>query len=141
MKNIIFIIGIIISCHSCSQNNEIEMEDNSIIGTWKLTSSYVNTMSGSNGEWKTVENGYTYTFNIDGSFESDRFIECVRGSYELSDIKLTLNYPCSNFDSGFYENPKGILIESYRIINNELILSPKYILCENCAFKFEKVIE
>ena len=141
MKNIIFIIVIIISCHSCSQNNESEIEDNSIIGTWKLTSSYVNTMSGSSGEWKTIENGYSYTFNIDGSFESDRFDDCLQGNYELSDVKLTLNYSCSNFNSGFNENPIGTFIESYRIINNELVLSPEYILCENCAFKFEKIIK
>lgn len=141
MKNLILLFSLILSFSSCSQNEEEKINDNSIVGTWELIESFVNTSMENNGEWKPIENGYIYTFNLDGTFYSNKFPECTQGTYNLTDVLLTLEFNCNDFSSGFFETPKGTFVESYRIRNNELFLSPRYIFCEGCSWKFKKVEE
>ena len=141
MKNLILLFSLILSFSSCSQNEEEKINDNSIVGTWKLIEGFVNTSMENNGEWKPIENGYYYTFNPNGTFVSNRFGDCSEGTYLLDDVLITLKYDCNNLSSGFNENPIGTFTESYRIKNNELFLSPKYIFCEGCLWKFKKINE
>ena len=137
MKSLIFIVGIIISCHSCSQNNESEVEDNSIIGTWKLVEVY-SSDGGSNPKWNKIENGYVYIFKSDNSFTSNRFSECETGSFTFSQTQLILTYNCPDFSTGI-EYPAGTFIENYSKNNGEIILKPTYLTCiEGCGYKFRK---
>ena len=141
MKNLIILFSLILSFTSCIQNEEERINDNSIVGTWKLVENFVDTSLENNGEWKSVENGYIYTFMLDGTFYSNKFPETTQGTYNLTDVLLTLEFNCNDFSSGFFETPNGTLVESYRIINNELFLSPRYVICEGCLWKFKKVAE
>lgn len=141
MKNLILLFSMILSISSCSKDSEDRMNNNSILGTWKLSSSFINTSLENDGEWKQIENGYKYIFKSDGTFYSDRFKECVEGSYHLTDLKITLIYNCPDFTSNLGENPKGTFVEKYRIEDNELFMSPDYIFCEGCLWKFKRIQE
>ncbi|WP_176328520.1 MULTISPECIES: lipocalin family protein [Arenibacter] len=138
MKNIILLFTIIISFSSCSQNDENQKNENSIYGTWKLVEIY-GSDGGNSPQWNPVNNGYTYTFNSDNSFASNRFSECSTGMYELTSSNLTLKYNCDGFNTGI-ENPPGSFVENYVFESNHLILTPTYLNCdEGCSYKFEKV--
>lgn len=138
MKNLILLFSLILSFSSCSQNGEEKINDNSIVGTWKLIEVY-SSDGGSNPQWKPVENGYTYTFNIDGTFTSTRFSECSVGKFELNNSTLTLRFDCNGFTTGL-ESPVGTFIENFNKNNNEIILKPTYLNCiEGCGNKFQKI--
>ncbi|PCI34200.1 MAG: hypothetical protein COB60_06615 [Flavobacteriaceae bacterium] len=138
MKNLILLFSIILSFNSCSQNEEEKNSDNSIVGTWKLIEVY-SSDGGSNPQWKLVENGYIYTFKIDGTFTSNRFSECSIGKFELNNSNLTLRFDCNGFTTGI-ESPEGTFIENFNKKNNEIILKPTYLNCiEGCGNKFQKI--
>lgn len=125
----------ITSCSKSEGNNQIE---NSIYGTWQLIATYGND-GGNSPQWNAVNNGYTYTFNTDRSFTSNRFTECSAGIYELTSSTLVLKYNCSGFNTGI-ENPPGTFVEIYAFENTELILTPSYLNCdEGCSNKFKKI--
>lgn len=138
MKNLILLFSLILSFSSCSQNEEEKINDNSIFGTWKLIEVY-SSDGGSNPQWKPVVNGYTYTFNLDGTFTSNRFSECSIGKFELNNTTLTLKFDCIGFTTGI-ESPEGTFIENFIKNNNEIILKPTYLNCiEGCGNKFQKI--
>jgi len=137
MKSLVLIFSILFSLTSCSEK-ETNQQKNSIYGTWQLIEIYQSD-GGSNPQWISVDIGYTYIFNNDGTFSSTRFTECTSGTYEISSDSITLDYSCVGFDTGV-ENPSGTFIESYIFENAYLILTPSYLNCiEGCDYKFEKV--
>ncbi|WP_445748358.1 lipocalin family protein [Polaribacter sp.] len=137
MKKLILTLAVILSFNSCSQSENNEKENLSLIGTWKLIESY-SSDGGNTPSWKTVENGYIYTFNSDGSFTSNRFSECTKGNYKITDNKLTLTFDCAGFNTGI-ENSPGVFIEELIYDNTNMILKPTYLTCiEGCGFKFQK---
>ena len=94
---------------------------------------------GSNPQWTTVANGYTYTFSDDGTFSSTRFTECTTGTYEVSSNSITLDYGCAGFGTGI-ENPAGTFVENYSFESENIILTPSYMNCiEGCGYRFEKI--
>ena len=118
---------------NCSNSSN----ENSIIGTWQLIETY-GSDGGSNPEWTTVENGYIYTFYINGNFTSNRFSECLEGNYTISENNLILDYGCTDFNTGI-ETPAGTFIEDYTFEGEYLILTPTYLTCiEGCSYKFKK---
>jgi len=138
MKSLVLLFSIVLSFSSCSQNDERENLYDSIIGTWKLTE-VLSSDGGSNPQWVKIENGYTYTFNKDSSFISNRFDECQSGNFSISSDHLILNYDCENFTTGI-ESPAGTFKENYININDEIILKPTYLGCfEGCGNKFIKI--
>ena len=127
----------IILLSGCSTNDDEKNTDQSILGTQKLIEAYSSSGAGP-GEWRTIENGYTYTFSLDGSFTSTRFSECNSGTYDLDASRLKLDFDCEDFTSVF-ENEQGLIVEKYRFESGQLILTPDYLNCtEGCAYKFEK---
>ena len=65
MKKIIVLFGILLCFDSCGQKKDIQIGDNSIIGTWKLIEEYYGGYDKSGefyAQWHSVYNGYTYTF-------------------------------------------------------------------------------
>lgn len=137
MKKIFLSLIAIISFYSCSQNENTEKENLSLIGSWKLIETY-NSDGGSTPSWKSVENGYTYSFKSDGSFTSNRFSECTKGNYTISYNKLTLTFDCAGFNTGI-ENSPGVFIEELIFDNSSIILKPTYLnSIEGCSFKFKK---
>jgi len=137
MKNLILIFSILISLTSCN-SDDTNKQESTVIGNWKLIETY-GSDGGNNPQWNSVANGYTYTFNQNGSFTSNRFSECSEGNYSILANNLTLDYGCSNFDTGI-ETPAGTFVEKLVFENENLILTPTYLACiEGCAFKFEKI--
>lgn len=108
------------------------------IGTWELVQIHGGN-GGGNAQWpETFNDGYSYTFNEDGSFTSNRFPECIEGTYLISEFYLTLNYGCSEFATGF--DSTGVLKEKYRFEDLKMILTPTYLTCiEGCDYIFKKV--
>ena len=128
----------LLSFTNCSKDDGAKDQDNSIIGTWELIEAY-GSDGGSNPQWASVDNGYKYTFNENGSFTSNRFLECFEGNYSISEISLTLDYGCSNFDTGI-ETPAGTFVEKYSFEGTNIILTPTYLGCiEGCKYKFQKL--
>ncbi|WP_445731196.1 hypothetical protein [Mariniflexile sp.] len=138
MKNLILLFSIILSFSSCSQNDEGKIDNISIVGTWKLIEVY-SSDGGSQPRWFSVDNGYTYTFESNGTFNSTRFSECQTGKFSFTSRQLILNYDCKDFTSGI-ESPAGTFVENFTKNNNEIILKPTYITCiEGCGYKFIKI--
>lgn len=137
MKNMFLILSIFFFTTGCSEEERTQQE-NALYGNWKLIEIYQND-GGNNPQWTTVDSGYTYTFNTDGTFSSTRFTECTSGNYQVSSNSITLDYSCNGFDTGI-ESPPGTFIENYIFENNYLILTPSYLNCiEGCDYKFEKI--
>jgi len=102
------IVGlIIISLFSCDNDDKMD-EEQLIVGTWQLVEVYAS--PGGPGSWYPVKNGYKYTFFSDGNFSSDRFDECMTGTYMVESNLLTLNYDCDGFTKGI-ESPQGVFVE------------------------------
>jgi len=142
MKNMILIFIMLFSATSCTENNSEDntTNDSKIIGQWQLVEIYESN-EGNINQWNSVDDGYLYTFNPDGTFTSSRFPECTTGIYSITDTLLTLGYDCPNFGIGV-ERPAGTFVESYSFENNQLILVPTYMICdEGCGWKFSKTSE
>ena len=129
MKSLILILGILLSLTCCSDDDNKTQETN-IKGSWKLIETY-GSDGGSNPQWTSVDNGYTYTFNNDGTIISDRFT--CNGSYTLlSSNQVTITFDCT--DSQFN------LMYNYSSENQNLILTPDLSNCdEGCGEKYEKI--
>lgn len=128
MKSIILILSMLLSLTSCS-DDDVKPQENDILGTWKLIETY-GSDGGSNPQWTAVNNGYTYTFNNDGTLISDRFT--CNGSYSLlSQNQVTISFDCA--DSQFN------LVYNFTFKNQYLILTPNLSNCdEGCGDKYEK---
>ncbi|MCF6296335.1 MAG: hypothetical protein L3J25_11690 [Flavobacteriaceae bacterium] len=136
MKNLILSV-LVISLISCTKNERIIDQNTKMIGTWQLIEIF-ESEGASNPQWTEIENGYTYTFNSDNSFISNRFLECTNGIYTVLNGILTLDFGCQNFDTGI-ESPAGTFIENYTFESGNLILVPEYLNCiEGCGYKFKK---
>ena len=131
MKAIIFLSIFLLGLTSCSKDeNETPP---SISGSWKLTEIY-SSDGGSNSGWHPVTNGYTYQFNSNGTFTSNRFSECNTGTYTLTSAnEVKLVYTCSSFPNSYIEKIKSLT-------NSELILEPTYMNCdEGCNVKLTRI--
>lgn len=135
MKNLVLLFSIILSFSSCSQSDEKKINDNSIIGTWKLIEKIG---SGDDGFpiWKPVDETevYFYTFLENGIIINSRNENDCNGVYKLNSTKTTINivYDCNN---SLTEGNFNFTFE-----NNNLVLSPKPDLCdEGCSQKFKRV--
>ncbi len=118
--------------NGCSDNDDNKTKIKpSIIGTWELVEIYG--LDGVGGQWTSVENGYTYTFETDGTFISNRFSECTNGTYILSETDGTLSFAYDCEDGGTF-------VENYVFSGQYLILTPTYLDCiEGCDYKFKKI--
>lgn len=140
MKPIILILAILFSFVACSNDDEKELTTQErLIGTWKLVEVYGS--DGGQGQWTPVEDGYTYTFNDNGTFTSTRFSECTYGTYTLTSSTLILSFGCEGFTTGI-EDPEGTFIENFVYDNNFIFLSPTYLTCdEGCDQKYQKITD
>lgn len=140
MKNNLSILSVLfILFIACSSGeNEETIQSNKIVGTWQLTEIGIGDGS-SSSSGTFVKNGYKYTFKDNGTFSSNRFEQCSEGVYSVSSNQLILEYNCNDFSTGI-ENPPGTFIESFKISNGFMFLSPTYMNCdEGCYNKFEKL--
>lgn len=138
MKNMTIIIMMLILFSGCGDEKQSEQET-SIYGTWQLVESYV--VSGVEGEWEQVENGYQYDIHSNMTFVSNQFSECAEGVFVLSDTEISFSYECEGFTTGI-ESPAGTFTYQYALSNGQLSLTPTYLSCdEGCGYKFDKIAE
>ena len=139
MRTLMLTLVMLLSLASCNDDKTNE-NNKGIVGTWKLISTY-GSDGGSIAKWSSVDKGYTYTFNSDGTFTSTRFSECTQGTHTLNPTSLILNFGCNGFDTKI-ETPAGTFSEKISYENENVILTPSYLMCdEGCAYKFEKVAQ
>ncbi len=143
MVSLTIICFIIISLVGCNDDDEqIGNEEKinnkeSIIGTWQLVEVFQS--EGGPGTWYNIENGYTYTFFINGTFSSNRFDECANGTYLVESGKLTLNYGCEGFSVDI-QSSDGVFVETINFELGYLFINPTYVYCfEGCNYKFKKI--
>lgn len=140
MKKLILILGLFIAASSCSQNEENTKTENSIFGTWKLIAVNSNVGDGQNS-WNSLKNGYSFSINKDGSFESTKYDDCNSGMINANNSTniLSFIFDCDKFYP-CVENSNSCN-EYFSFDKNNLILSASYQNCdEGCPqFKFEKI--
>jgi hypothetical protein len=137
MKTLFLITSMLFATFMVSCNrSEKDTSENKIVGTWKLVE---NKDGGSpNPDWQPVAYSYTRTFNIDGTFSSTANVNCTKGTYTLTDNKLTLNFDCGTFPP---IGDNGTIVNNFMWDGNDFILTPTLLgqgCFEGCAFKFRK---
>jgi hypothetical protein len=113
---------------SCTKTNIDESYQNRILGKWQLIEWYGSI--GGPGYWQTIEDGYFYIFNEDGTIESDLY-NCI-GNYSIeenTEYNLFISFLC---DSSQYEG------------NLKLGFAQNYLLLfgacdEGCGGKFKRI--
>jgi len=131
MKAIILFLVLAAACTSQSED-DLEFNQENLVGTWTLTETLVDPGDGS-GTFKKVEDGYSFTFKADGSFTSTRLQECQMGTYRIEEnSKLVFNYDCDDFTE-VYEDTASFS-------GDDLITSPVFPsrCIEACQNKFRK---
>lgn len=92
MRNFFLTLILAFSTVSCqSDSNEI-VPTSDLIGSWKLVQIYGS--DGANGQWTTINDGYTYQFKNDMTLVSDRF--GCDGNYQKESDSLIINFECIN---------------------------------------------
>lgn len=122
------------ACESDDAFDDTPIDNQSLVGEWLLTESYVS--PGGATEWKDVEEGYRYFFDEFGSYERTDYNRSLlnSGDYEITDEELYLYFKT--------EGEKDTL--GYRADLNEnktrLTISPSYpaICIEGCLYRFKK---
>ncbi|MDR2206104.1 MAG: hypothetical protein LBE36_08115 [Flavobacteriaceae bacterium] len=136
MKNLFLITSILLSAFlvSCNNDDAREVPENDIVGTWKLVAQWDG--GSPSQDWLPVAIAYTYTFDSDGTFSSTVNVNCVQGTYILTDDKLIFNFDCGTFPP---IGDNGTVINNFTWDESYFILTPTDSSCdEGCKFKFQK---
>ena len=138
MKNMFLILSIFFFITGCSEE-EIKQQESSIYGTWQLTEEYI--VSGVNGNWIEIQNGYTFSIESNNVFSSTEFQECAQGIVVISDTQIVFKYECEGFTIGI-EFPEGEFSYKYSFVGNKLSLNPNFMNCdEGCGYRFTRISE
>lgn len=139
MKSKIIVLISLILLISCDTdgNEPIDANENSLIGEWKMTESYIS--DGGSKYWQDANNGETIQFYENKKFVSNRFNACDTGIFSIKENELALNYMCSEFNSES-ENEDGFITFTIDLYANYFILTPTSgpICVEGCSYKYEK---
>ncbi|MEB2774050.1 hypothetical protein SYJ56_01960 [Algoriphagus sp. D3-2-R+10] len=127
MKYIIIVLALLLPFAGCSDVGAPQGVD-SVQGTWQLIETYGS--DGGAGNWMSIENGYTYTFEEDNILLSNRF--SCNGTYVETADSLTIDFNCTDVQ---FQLVYGVSYEE-----NRLVLTPDPANCdEGCAEKFKRV--
>jgi len=144
MKTLIlfFLLSLFLgSCGGSDDKQQVQLNDTSIVGTWQLVEAYSDSGDG-NGQWILVEEGYTYIFETDSTFETTKSSSCFLGKYRVLNDSLYLSFSKTEHCQGF----ERIEIITFNIkgVTGEGLLSfyPTYLTCdEGCGYRFKKIAE
>ena len=151
MKNMILIIGMLMTFTGCDEEKKKkELDTSSIYGTWQYVA-YIHgeyTDDGFKMITSSIKNGYTYTIKANKTFESTRFNStrfnrCKGETYFITDKVISFQFNC---ESGSIKYPclenSTACEEDYYLKDGFLYFNPKYNLCaEVCTKKFRKIAE
>lgn len=124
---------------SCSKSDdEIPFFEGLLIGKWKNTEAYIS--AGGSHYWVSVDEGEEIEFFENGTFVSNRFIECSNGNYFADNGKLLLEYQCDEFASQS-ENSEGFITSNLIFKSGHFLLTPTSgpICAEGCQSKYIKL--
>jgi len=142
MKNMILLMGILLTIAGCSKEEEIAQEETTIFGTWQLVEQIVGNV-GNQGNWEDIENGYTIEFDNNQNYNSTSSPICPSnasnsGTYSIENnekesfLKIILD--CDENENGTF-----IMEYTFSFLDNFLILSPTFSCDEGCAYKYIKI--
>jgi hypothetical protein len=129
MKTIYLILIAILSIQtSCStDNNDVDIQKK-IIGKWQVIEWYAS--QGGPGSWQTIEDGFYYQFNENGTVESDIY-NCI-GNYSIQEdmeYNLFMSFICDSGQSK--ESLKMVFAGNYLFLWGDCD--------EACGGKFKKI--
>ena len=140
MKFKYYLIATLLFCIACDETMDepITADESLIVGKWKQTEAYIS--AGGPQYWVDVENGEEIEFFKNGTFSSDRFIECSVGNFSIEENKLLLEYNCMGFSTQS-ENEEGFITYELEFHMNYFILTPTSgpICIEGCSYKYQKI--
>jgi hypothetical protein len=134
---VVLFIGLLFGC----EDNEGTIDENSIVGNWRLTAAYIS--SGGPQYWISIDDGYQMSFSDNQAFTSTQYTDCESGTFSInSDLSvLSFEYDCNGFTS-VAQDPNGLITYAIETFDkNYFILTPTSgpICIEGCSYKFEKL--
>ncbi len=140
MKNMNLLLSIVLFIASCGEEEpKAQLNTNSLYGTWQLVESYV--VSGVNGRWINVQNGYKFTIELNNSFNSSEYTDCSEGIVNFDSVQIIFEYECERLSTGIESHP-GAFSYNYFFKDDKLSLNPNFLLCaEGCGYRFKKIAE
>jgi len=134
---LVLFISVLFGC----ENNEDAIDENSIVGNWKLTAAYIS--SGGPQYWVSVDDGYQLSFSGNETFTSTQYTECEDGVFFInSDMSvLSFLYGCNGFTTAA-QNSNGLITYAIKTFDKDsFILTPTSgpICIEGCSYKFERL--
>ena len=121
----------------CNSEDEelivLDLTTTNLVGTWKLSESYVS--PGGETTWQPVEDDRSYTFTKEGTFTSNIYETCTEGEYTVDGDNLTLDYTCEELEE---EQRDVVNLAVHSLTEDTLIL--RGIGCiEACLYKYKKI--
>ena len=136
-RTFLVLIVILLSCSKCSENEEKDYTNNhpELLATWQYVEFLGIDVSCLDCGPYIITDGFTITFNANGTFTSNELPEYPTGNYVVSSSnQITLTYKSATLKPII--NVKEIL----NISGKGLILNPIPICYEGCGERYEKVI-
>ncbi|MFD2828093.1 hypothetical protein ACFSYG_16565 [Leeuwenhoekiella polynyae] len=133
------IIALLFMFIGCDTENETQNESEALLnGNWQNTEAFIS--SGGPQYWIEIEDGEEIQFLSNGTFSSNRYTECTRGTFSIEDSTLTLKYVCPDFEPTA-ANEDGLITYSIAYESKTFLLTPTSgpICTEGCSYKYQKV--
>ncbi|ALJ03719.1 hypothetical protein APS56_00495 [Pseudalgibacter alginicilyticus] len=125
---------------ACDENMDelIIANETLIAGTWELTEAHIS--AGGPQYWIDIENGEEIEFFENGTFTSNRYLECTQGSFSIDENNLSLKYECDDFSSDS-ENEDGFITYNLKFYSHYFILTRTSgaICIEGCSSKYQSI--
>src|SRR5688572_5979568 len=111
MRNIVFYLFLISILCACDDEVDettsvvfVPINDvGELVGKWKLVEAS-HSIGDAKQHWTSIEDGYTYEFNKDGTFSSNRFKACTGVNYTVSGSSIILEFSCDGKEISYTEN-------------------------------------
>lgn len=137
MKNLIYLLTLMLCFSSCSSDISTKADLDNLTGKWKLTEAYIS--SGESQYWVDIENGEELIFYEDKTFVSNKYSECTNGIFSIEMDELSLKYLCDEFESE-QENQNGLITFTIEFKADYFIVTPTSgpMCIEGCSYKYRK---
>jgi len=145
MKNMILLIGMLLTIAGCNKEEEIAQSETTIYGTWQLIEIFD---GGSLEPNQKIQNGYLIGFSLNGNLvTTNQTMGCpmsydsLKGNYLLTGVQntnlLNMTYTCIELDDNKLE-----ISYYFGFDNGDLLLTEVESTCdEGCYNKFRKIAE
>ncbi|MDT0687491.1 lipocalin family protein [Autumnicola psychrophila] len=131
-------LAFVLLLSGCESDDEqqlkvLDLTTTNLVGTWKLSETYVS--PGGETSWQPVEDGSSYTFTQEGTFTSDNNENCAEGEYTVDDDNLALTYTCEELEEG-QADVWNLAVHS---LTEEVLILRGVGCVEACLYKYKKI--